>query len=172
MQPRTVPPARTGPSGQGRSPVPNFPSVAPSITWPDPIADRDYRRPGRRNPVIGGILNTPSAGYARATSNCSATIPLGVDFRPYLSQLLETVNRNWTAVMPQSVKLGRRGKVMIQFPIANNGNVPKPAIAPTSRPETLDKAAIAGITASTPFPPLPSEFKGDSIVLQFNFVYR
>ena len=40
---------------------------------------------------------------------------MGVDFRPYLTQILATIRRNWYAVMPESVKLGRRGKVGLLF---------------------------------------------------------
>ncbi|MCX6630742.1 MAG: hypothetical protein NTW28_24265, partial [Candidatus Solibacter sp.] len=35
-----------------------------------------------------------------------------------------------------------------------------------------DKAAVAAISASNPFPPLPAEFKGDRVVLQLNFAYN
>jgi TonB family protein len=121
---------------------------------------------------IGGGVNLPPSPGARGSNIQLLSDPLGVDFRPYLSQILATVRRNWTAVMPESVRLGRRGQVAIQFSIARDGKVPKLVIASASGAETLDRAAIAGISASTPFPPLPAEFKGDRIVLQFNFSYN
>ena len=37
---------------------------------------------------------------------------------------------------------------------------------------SLDEAAVAGIGASNPFPPLPTEFKGERIVVQLNFAYN
>ena len=57
------------------------------------------------------------------------------------------------------------------------GNLP---LVPDNRGNTiqasgenaLDRAAVAVISASVPFPPLPSEFKGDRIVLQMNFAYN
>ena len=60
----------------------------------------------------------------------------------------------------------------IQFSIARDGKVPKLVIETSSGTDPLDRAAVAGISASTPFPPLPSDFKGDKIVLQFNFSYN
>jgi outer membrane biosynthesis protein TonB len=36
----------------------------------------------------------------------------------------------------------------------------------------LDRAAVAGISASNPFPPLPAEFRGEQIRLQFTFLYN
>jgi len=82
---------------------------------------------------------------------------MGVDFTAYLTQILGAVRRNWTAVMPESVRLGRRGQVAIQFSIARDGKVPKLVIASSSGADPLDRAAVAGISASSPFPPLPAD---------------
>lgn len=96
----------------------------------------------------------------------------GVDFRPYLTRILATVRRNWYAVMPESARLGRRGRVAIQLSINREGRIPKLVIAESSGAEPLDRAAVAGITASDPFPPLPEEFRGEEIRIQFNFLYN
>ena len=96
----------------------------------------------------------------------------GVDFRPYLTRLLFTVKRNWMSVWPESAKGGRRGKVAIQFSIARDGTVQKVVFASQSGTDALDRAAVAAISMSTPFAPLPSEFRGDRVVLQFNFAYN
>jgi TonB family protein len=98
--------------------------------------------------------------------------PMGVDFRPYLIRVLSAVKRNWLAVVPESARLGRRGKVVIQFAISKEGAVPKLVIAVPSGAEALDRAAVAGISASNPFPPLPAEFRGSVIRLQLNFLYN
>lgn len=97
----------------------------------------------------------------------------GVDFRPYLIRVLNEVRQHWQAILPESVtRLGRRGTVAIQFAIDRQGGVPKLVIAAASGADALDRAAIAGISASVPFPPLPADYKGDRIVLQFNFAYN
>lgn len=98
--------------------------------------------------------------------------PMGVDFKPYLIRILSSVKRNWLAVVPESARLGRRGKVVIQFAISKDGSVPKLVIAIPSGAEALDRAAVAGISASNPFPPLPEEFRGSVIRLQLNFMYN
>ena len=48
--------------------------------------------------------------------------PMGVDFKPYLIRVLSAVKRNWLAVVPESARLGRRGKVVIQFAISKEGS--------------------------------------------------
>jgi TonB family protein len=98
--------------------------------------------------------------------------PMGADFKPYLIQILSTVRRNWLAVLPESARLGRRGKVQIQFSIDRSGAVPKLVIALASGTDALDRAAVAGISASNPFPPLPGDFKGQQVRLQFTFLYN
>ncbi|MEZ5402992.1 MAG: TonB family protein [Bryobacteraceae bacterium] len=98
--------------------------------------------------------------------------PQGVDFQPYLIRILSAVRRNWFAVIPESARLGRRGKVLIQFAISKDGSVPKLVISGPSGTEALDRAAVAGISASNPFPPLPDQFKGQQIRLQFTFMYN
>ena len=61
---------------------------------------------------------------------------------PYLTQILASVKRNWMAVIPESAKLGRRGRVVIQFMIARDGSVPRLVIASASGTEALDRAAV------------------------------
>ncbi len=98
--------------------------------------------------------------------------PMGVDFKPYLMQILARVRKNWFAVIPESARMGNRGVVLLQFIIDREGQVPKLVIAMPSGAESLDRAAVAGISASVPFPPLPKEFKGREVRLQFSFKYN
>lgn len=160
------------PPGRGRIPIPSS-----SVT--SAVHDLTHASGGA---LIVGDSGASSSDYGSITQRPAPGVPLsnlqllsdeqGVDFKPYLIQILATVKRNWLAVMPESVRLGRHGKVSIQFSIAKNGNVLKLVFASNSGADALDRAAVAGISASSPFPPLPGEFRGDRIVLQMNFVYR
>ncbi len=60
----------------------------------------------------------------------------------------------------------------MQFIIGHDGRVVKLVIATPSGSEALDKAAVAAVSASAPFPPLPNEFKGQEVRLQFAFKYN
>jgi TonB family protein len=82
------------------------------------------------------------------------------------------VRRNWFAVMPESANLGRRGRVAVQFAVAKNGTVTKVVFGTQSGADALDRAAVASISMSNPFPPLPNEFRGNVIRLQFTFMYN
>jgi TonB family protein len=121
---------------------------------------------------LGEGLNLPPSRGRIGSSLELLSDPEGVDFRPYLIKILSTVRRNWYAVIPESAKLGRRGRVVLQFAISRDGSVPKLVIAIPSGTQALDRAAVAGISASNPFPPLPTDFGGLNIRLQFVFLYN
>jgi outer membrane biosynthesis protein TonB len=98
----------------------------------------------------------------------------GVDFSSYIQRLLATVRRNWYAVMPESALMGEKGIVMITFHIKRDGSVPMPdpVLERTSGEEPLDGAAMSAIRTSSPFEPLPPQFKGPDIQLRFIFFYN
>ena len=128
--------------------------------------------PGAGAGGIGEAINQPPTPGVPGTALQLKSDPMGVDFKPYLTQILTSIKRNWLAVYPESARLGRRGRVGVIFIISKVGGVNKVSWAYQSGTDALDRAAVAAISASTPFPPLPSEFKGDRVVLQLNFVYN
>jgi len=160
--------------------------TAPRVAAPSSKVDeaiQSVTRSGRPGAVVvgdgtdapGGIgegLNLPGAPGRMGSSLELLSDPAGVDFRPYLIRILSAVRRNWFAVIPESVRFGRRGRTVIQFAINRDGSVPKLVIAVPSGAEPLDRAAVAGISATNPFPPLPAEFRGSEIRLQFIFNYN
>lgn len=123
-------------------------------------------------PGVGESINQPPGPGVPGSALQLKSDPMGVDFKPYLAQILVSIRTNWMAVYPESARLGRRGRVTLAFIITKNGGVAKVTIPTQSGTEALDRAAIAAISASNPFPPLPSDFKGDRVVLEVNFVYN
>jgi TonB family protein len=100
--------------------------------------------------------------------------PMGVDFKPYLAQVLALVRKNWFSIIPESARRGSRGLTVLVFEIDRNGGVPKLVIETASGSRVLDDAAIAAVSASNAerFPPLPQDFKGLAIRLRFAFKYN
>lgn len=96
----------------------------------------------------------------------------GVDFGPYLARVVFNVRRNWYSMIPVAAKLGQKGRVGIVFEILKDGSVPQLRLVASSGSAPLDRAAIGAIRASNPFPPLPEEFTGEHLVLQFMFLYN
>jgi len=96
----------------------------------------------------------------------------GVDFGPYLARIVYIVRQNWYSLIPETARLGEKGRVAIVFEILKDGSVPQLRLVASSGSDPLDRAAVAGIRASIPFPPLPQEFTGNHLVLQFIFLYN
>jgi TonB family protein len=99
---------------------------------------------------------------------------MGVDFGPYLQRVLHDVRLNWYNLIPEVARapLMKKGKVSIEFAITKDGKVAGMQYVSSSGDVALDRAAYGGITASNPFPPLPSEFRGSYLELRFNFFYN
>jgi TonB family protein len=119
------------------------------------------------SPAISGVGQAPQESLPQLLSDAQ-----GVDFTPYLRIILQIVRRNWNANMPASVKMGGRGNTSLVFSIERMGTIGKLVIVKPSGTEVYDQAAVAGVSASQPFPPLPSQFKGNEIRVQFNFAYN
>ena len=96
----------------------------------------------------------------------------GVDFGPYLARIIYIVRRNWLAVIPESARQGEKGRTGVVFEILKDGSVPQLRLVASSGSDDLDRAAFNGIHASVPFPPLPADFTGNHLVLQFIFLYN
>jgi TonB family protein len=99
---------------------------------------------------------------------------MGVDFGPYLQRVLQNVKRNWYLLIPEVARppLMKKGKVSIEFAIMKDGSVAGMKIIYPSGDLSLDRAAWGGIIGSNPFPPLPTEFRGDYLALRFHFFYN
>jgi TonB family protein len=99
---------------------------------------------------------------------------MGVDFGPYLARVLHDVRENWYNLIPEVARapLMKKGKVSITFAILKDGRVAGMQLTGPSGDIALDRAAWGGITASNPFPPLPSQFGGQYLALRFHFYYN
>jgi TonB family protein len=95
----------------------------------------------------------------------------GVDFGPYLARILQDVKENWYRLIPESAVM-KKGKLAIEFAITKDGKVAGMKLIDSSGDVALDRAAWGGITASNPFPPLPTDFGGPYLALRFRFYYN
>jgi TonB family protein len=95
----------------------------------------------------------------------------GIDFGPYLQPALAKVRQNWYGLIPASAEMAK-GKLAIEFTILKNGQLSDMKLVASAGDTTLDRAAWGGITASNPFPALPTEFEGDHLTLRCRFYYN
>jgi outer membrane biosynthesis protein TonB len=122
-----------------------------------------------------GDYGSPGRSGAKALDQAEIlTDTMGVDFGPYLTRIVAIVKQNWYSLMPPSVypPIFKQGKLAIEFVILKDGTVQGLVRDTTSGDVALDRAAMASITASTPFPPLPKEFPGKVLGLRFFYFYN
>jgi outer membrane biosynthesis protein TonB len=66
----------------------------------------------------------------------------------------------------------KKRKLAIEFAITKDGKIARMKLVAISGDVQLDRAAWGAITASDPFRPLPSEFKGKFLALRLRFSYN
>ena len=138
---------------------------------------QEAMRGGGASQGFGGQI--PGGGGGGAGDGLGGAVQMltpteGVDFTNYLARVVASVKRNWYSIMPESARMGDKGRVMLQFRIMRNGNVPdpEPQLVSSSGKDPLDRASISSIRTSSPFEPLPSAFSGPYIELRFIFLYN
>ena len=123
----------------------------------------------------GGSGGRGRGGAQAQPGNVTILTPTeGVDFQSYINRLLAKLKQNWVTVMPESFYLGDKGIVAISFRINRDGTFPSESLSldRTSGKEPLDTAAASAIRATSPFEPLPPQFKGPFIDLRIGFYYN
>lgn len=122
-----------------------------------------------------GQANKRAPAKAGTSFHAIILTPLeGVDFDPFLDQLMLVVTRNWYLEMPESVVMGDQGKVVLRLQIQKDGKLlgHTPTIEVSSGKKSLDKAAVVALRSSAPFKHLPEAFRGPSIELRVTFLYN
>ncbi len=126
-------------------------------------------------PAPGGLDRPGGPGPGYLAGSLQVLTPTqGVDFTSYFARMLAVVRRNWYTLMPESARLGDRGRVVLRFRILRDGEVAsgEPILELSSGKDPLDRAAVGAITLSNPFEPLPQAFTGPYIELRFIFLYN
>jgi TonB family protein len=81
------------------------------------------------------------------------------------------VSANWlmTAVSPSILTAPR---TYLTFEIMRDGTVSSVQITQSSGIAEVDRSALRAILASNPLPPLPSDYRGGSVNVQFYFDFH
>ena len=89
------------------------------------------------------------------------------DFGPYMRELQRRIKMNWDPPKGNESK-----RVVLLFKIAKDGRLLSCSVFKSSGLQNADKAAINAVHLAAPFRPLPPEYKGSSIDIQFTFDYN
>lgn len=89
------------------------------------------------------------------------------DFGPYMRELQRRIKLNWDPPKGNESKT-----VVLLFKIARDGRLLSCRVHRGSGLPSADQAALKAVELTAPFRPLPADFKGQSIDIQFTFDYR
>jgi len=166
-------PPEAKPKFENIAPTPTGPADDAKLKMPKASISETASNAGRVAGGGGGTISSGDNGDPSAVGNMQLlSDPQNVDFKPYMQQILSLVRRQWFAVIPQVARSGRQGIVVLQFSVDRRGLIQKLVIANPSGTVAFDQAAVASVSASNPFPPLPAEYQGTEIRLQLAFSYN
>ncbi len=89
------------------------------------------------------------------------------NYGPYMRKIQSDIKANW---FPP--KGHQSNRVVTLFKVAKDGKLLACSIYKSSGSKDSDSAAIHAIKATAPFEPLPENFKGKSVDIQFTFDYN
>jgi len=89
------------------------------------------------------------------------------DFGPYMRELQRRIKMNWDPPKGNESK-----RVVLLFKIAKDGRLLSCSVYKSSGLPNADKAALDAVKLTAPFRPLPADYKGQSIDIQFTFDYN
>lgn len=85
----------------------------------------------------------------------------------YLGLIKNKVDNRWS----QPVAHKKTRKALIEFTINRKGDVSNARVVDSSGDSYFDQTALRAVTLSAPFPPLPRGFKGDSLRVNYRFIF-
>ena len=164
--------------GQDSSPAPETQSQSPtsSSEQQQPSPNNSLGKYGTNMSAGAAIQQTAQAAVASHHTRKLGALDIlsdtqGVDFGPYLQDMIQRVRKNWYRRIQPSAQM-KRGKLAIEFSVPKDGNVTSMRLVASSGDTELDRAAWSGIVDSNPFPTLPKEFTGPYLALRFRFYYN
>jgi periplasmic protein TonB len=89
----------------------------------------------------------------------------------YVASMRMRISGNWL-LTPISPSVTSAPRVMMTFVIQRNGSITEVEITQSSGVPEVDRSALRAILASSPLPPLPADYAGGSVNVQFYFDFH
>ena len=115
----------------------------------------------------GGSGNYGNPGPGNPNGRPGIDAIAAPDFGPYMRDLQRRIKMNWDPPKGNESK-----RVVLLFKIARDGRLLSCTVSKSSGLPAADKAAINAVHLTAPFRPLPANFQGQSVDIQFTFDYN
>ncbi len=163
-KPTTTTTSSASSSGGSSAPAPKFSAQGgPSSSGSSGTNTGQYASRGSYGGYGSG--GNPSPGNPNGAPGIDAIRQ--PNWGPYMRDLEQRIKRNWTPPKGDSSK-----RVVITFTIGRDGRLLSHRITKSSGVPLADRAAMSAIELTAPFRPLPPEFRGQSVPIEFTFDYN
>lgn len=162
-------PDRNANEKKAAPPKPAPPAPAPATKTPpapDPPPNAVPYGEGGRPALPYGQFST-GAGQAGISF---AEAAFGERYGAYVTQITRVISGNWLKSMVDS-RIQKAPRVYLNFKIAKNGQISAVEVQQSSGIPSLDRSAQRAVLASNPLPPLPADFRGSEVSVNFYFEF-
>ena len=135
---------------------------APSLS---PSVGKSSSGSGQLGRTGGGSYNAGNPGGGGGKPGIDALRE--PDFGPYMRELQRKIKLNWDPPKGNESK-----RVVLLFKIAKDGRLLTCRVLKSSGLQSADAAALKAVELTAPFKPLPADYRGQSIDIQFTFDYN
>jgi TonB family protein len=159
--PETTTPIKKPPAPKAAPPA----AKSPPAAEPPPLNAVPYGQGGR--PALAYGQFSTGAGAAGVGFGDSA---FGDKYGTYVDAMTRRISQNWLKSLVDS-RVASAPRVYLGFDIAGDGTISNVEVKQSSGIPSLDRSAQRAILASNPLPPLPADYRGSGVSVNFYFEY-
>ena len=164
------------------TPIPKFEKNKPPkyVTRPSKVLPNPTPPPENAVPYGGGgTPSMPTSTFAMGSGTTAAGLGVsgpgtgnfGARYSWYVEAVQRRISGNWqqSTVDPN---IRNAPRMVVAFQIVKNGSVANPQILQSSGNQSVDRSAIRAIQESSPFQPLPNDYSGSFVNVEFWFEFK
>ena len=174
---KPLPPPKHRPSKISETPPPPPPKYN---SHPSKLLENPTPPPPNAIPYgHGGTPTVPTTSFALGAGNTQGGLgftgvgggDFGSRFSWYVQAVQQRVSRNWlqSTIDPSVVTAPR---VVVTFDILRNGQVVNAQVTQSSNNYSVDSSALRAVQNSSPLNPLPPEYNGSKVSVEFWFDFQ
>jgi TonB family protein len=112
------------------------------------------------------VTSAGTGGVAMGQGNS-----FGQRYAYYVASMRARISANWL-MATVSPNIASAPRAYLKFQILRDGTVTNVQITQSSGIAEVDRSALRAILASSPLPPLPSDYSGSSVDVEFYFDFH
>ena len=136
----------------------------PEKPKPPPGAVKSFGGPALELPSAAGAANGAASGAGISFGASVTSFDADFPFAYYVEQLLSLIGANW--FKPESAE---GTNCVVSFRVLRSGQVTEVKVDSSSGVSYYDRAAARAVYAANPLPPLPPDYRNDSLGVHLKF---